>query len=138
MVKGKVVTDTRDHFYDKLIVGHPGGHWSVSTGLNSAGYHKLNAAGDRRTYAHRVAHELFNGPIPRGYDVDHLCRVTWCCNPAHLEAVTRSENIRRAYAKCGAGLHDMTDPANYYKRRGGGRMCKPCNDRRNAERYASA
>lgn len=45
--------------------------------------------------AHRVAYELFVGPIPAGLDIDHLCTVRACCNPAHLEPVTRKENIRR-------------------------------------------
>lgn len=27
--------------------------------------------------------------------VDHLCRNRLCCNPSHLEAVTRLENVRR-------------------------------------------
>lgn len=46
--------------------------------------------------AHRVAYEALVGPIPEGLTIDHLCRVKLCVNPAHLEPVTRRENIRRA------------------------------------------
>lgn len=46
--------------------------------------------------AHRVAYFIANGPVPDGLEVDHTCGVTRCVNPAHLEAVTRDENQRRA------------------------------------------
>jgi len=46
--------------------------------------------------AHRVAYELVVGPIADGLTLDHLCRVTTCVNPQHLEPVTLAENIRRA------------------------------------------
>ena len=44
---------------------------------------------------HRVAYEALVGPIPDGLDLDHLCRVRLCCNPEHLEPVTRTENSHR-------------------------------------------
>lgn len=47
-------------------------------------------------YAHRVSYEVNVGPIPDGYEVDHLCFNTTCTNPGHLEAVTvRVNRLRR-------------------------------------------
>jgi hypothetical protein len=45
--------------------------------------------------AHRVAYELVVGPIPEGYEVDHLCRVKLCVRPSHLEAVPKTVNLDR-------------------------------------------
>lgn len=50
-------------------------------------------------YAHRYSYVKFRGAIPEGCEIDHLCRNKKCVNPKHLEAVTRSENMLRAYAK---------------------------------------
>jgi hypothetical protein len=49
----------------------------------------------RQTYTHRVAYEAEKGPIPEGFQIDHLCCVITCCNPDHLEVVTPAENRRR-------------------------------------------
>lgn len=46
--------------------------------------------------AHRLAYTLEVGAVMPGLDVDHLCKVLLCCNPAHLEPVTRAENLRRS------------------------------------------
>jgi hypothetical protein len=48
--------------------------------------------------AHRIAYEAVYGSIPEGLHIDHRCRVRCCINPAHLEAVTITENNRRAFA----------------------------------------
>ncbi len=45
---------------------------------------------------HRLAFEAWNGGIPEGMEVDHLCCDPKCVNPEHLEAVTHGENIRRS------------------------------------------
>lgn len=45
--------------------------------------------------AYRIAYLEFAGPIPAGLELDHLCRVPPCCNPAHLEPVTHRVNAQR-------------------------------------------
>lgn len=45
--------------------------------------------------AHIAMYLTYVGPIPEGYDLDHLCREPRCVRPAHLEPVTRQENLRR-------------------------------------------
>jgi hypothetical protein len=62
--------------------------------VTSTGYGKIKVDG-RTVGVHRVAYAVWNGPIPEGLEIDHLCRVRNCINPEHLEAVTRRENIRR-------------------------------------------
>lgn len=47
--------------------------------------------------AHRFAYLITQGPIPEGWDVDHLCHNKLCVNPSHLEAVPHSENMRRMH-----------------------------------------
>jgi hypothetical protein len=44
---------------------------------------------------HRATYEIFVGHIPKGLELDHLCRNTKCINPYHLEAVTHRENVLR-------------------------------------------
>ena len=45
-----------------------------------------------KMYAHRFAYTEFVGPIPDGYQINHLCEVPLCVNPNHLEAVTAKEH----------------------------------------------
>lgn len=60
--------------------------------ISPEGYGKIRAH-----YAHRRSYELRVGPIPDGLVIDHLCSNRWCVEPRHLEPVTHTENIRRAY-----------------------------------------
>lgn len=45
--------------------------------------------------AHRYFYEKYKKQIPKGLQLDHLCRNTSCVNPDHLEPVTNAENCRR-------------------------------------------
>lgn len=80
----------------------------------------------RRTSAHVASYELFVGPVPKGLEIDHLCRNAWCVNPDHMEAVTHYENMRRRYGQrpgyCARDLHDLSVPENLR----GKRACRPC------------
>lgn len=79
------------------------------------------------TSGHRHIYEAIVGTIPAGLELDHVCRITACVNPAHLEPVTRAENMRRRYAtytSCSNG-HPY-DAANTYIRPTGHRDCRAC------------
>lgn len=81
-----------ERFSDKFTIGD--GCWEWTGCLTPSGYGQVTIA-QRRHYAHRVSFEEFIRPIPEGLDIDHLCRNRRCIRPGHLEAVTRSINIRR-------------------------------------------
>lgn len=70
------------------------GCWVWTAKGTPAGYGQFRVDGVD-VYAHRFSYELHVGPIPDGLQIDHLCRVTSCVNPAHLEPVTGAENLRR-------------------------------------------
>ena len=71
------------------------GCWLWTGEITRWGYAHLSYMG-RKLRGHRVAYELYKGPIPEGLELDHRCRQRSCVNPDHLEAVTRSENMRRS------------------------------------------
>lgn len=79
--------------------------WVWQGTLSDKGYGRVRLGGRVRA-THRVIYEWLVGPIPEGLSIDHLCFNKACCNPAHLEAVTIGENVRRyhrARATCSRG-----------------------------------
>lgn len=97
--------------------------------------------------AHRVAYEATVGPIPKGLQVDHLCRNRLCVNPSHLEAVTPAENKRRGFSPpainarkthCIHG-HELAGANVYYRKdRPGRRQCRECERIRKRKGVANA
>lgn len=69
------------------------GCWLWDGALNN-GYGHMTVR-NKQVGAHRVSYMAFKGPIPKGLDLDHLCRVPCCVNPDHLEPVTRQVNVLR-------------------------------------------
>lgn len=85
-----------ERFWPKVDV--TGGCWLWTGATNGVGYGCICRGRPLRgnEYAHRLSYAWANGVIPEGLDIDHLCRVRNCVNPSHLEAVTRSVNLRRS------------------------------------------
>jgi len=113
--------------------------WAVPTRPDGYGQFSI---GRSTAYAHRFAYEAAVGPIPPGMELDHLCRVRHCVNPAHLEPVTPRENVMRgqtpaaknaAKTRCPAG-HEYTAENTIVFRRE--RSCRACVNGRKRERRA--
>jgi hypothetical protein len=86
--------------------------------------------------SHRFAYESLIGKVPKGKELDHLCKNKWCVNPKHLEPVTHQENMMRGYssdyiklrrrlkARCPHGhLFTKNNTKINYR---GARVCKTC------------
>ncbi len=110
------------------------GCWQWQGSLVAQGYGRF-----AKEYAHRYAYKALVGPIPEGLTIDHLCRSRGCVNPAHLEVVTRGENVLRGEGPaakaarkthCPKG-HEYAGENLYVNPRTGYRLCQSC--QRNAE-----
>lgn len=126
------MNDLSETIIAKVEFDTNGGCWLWSAALSHNGYGQQKTLG-RTSAAHRLAYESFRGPVPEGMQLDHRCRVRCCCNPDHLEVVTREENIARGNAphilnarktQCDRG-HQFT-PENTYINARGNRECRRC------------
>ncbi len=98
------------------------GCW-IWIGSHNGKYGTVNVA-KKIKKAHRLSYSEAHGEIPEGHDVCHRCDVTFCVNPDHLFAGTRSENVRDMLSK---GRDNKTNRARgeaWYKARKNGRWYK--------------
>lgn len=77
-------------FFAKVIKTPKCWAWIGAKGSNGYGQMQM---GPRKQQAHRIAYELFVGPIPEGLTIDHICRFKDCVNPSHLRTMTMLENV---------------------------------------------
>lgn len=91
------------YFWPRVVKTDGCWNW---TGAISKGYGNFTYAreGKRKAYStHRLAYRVLMGDPPDGMVLDHLCRNRPCCNPAHMELVTNTENLKRGYLARGYG-----------------------------------
>jgi hypothetical protein len=132
----------RSGFWDSKILVDPETDCHVWQAGKTCGYGSVGITIEKvgKSYtAHALAYTAATGdPWPRrgsGFDLDHLCRNTACCNPEHLEKVTHQENNQRGDHRNvgGWGKHKTHcprgheyDEANTYIRSNGTRKCRAC------------
>ncbi len=126
------------------IVDEASGCWLWRQSLYSNGYARLTFKG-KIYLAHRKSYETHVGPIPPGLDLDHLCRVRRCVNPAHLQPVSRSVNVSRGLVStehnwnCGQNVthcpkghpYDVENTRMYKTHR----LCRQCARLQSADYY---
>ncbi len=79
--------------------------WLWTGYTEKKGYGKTSVRG-KYIRVHLAVYIELVGPVPKGLELDHLCRVKACCNPAHMEPVTHRVNTQRGAA--GAHLAQRT------------------------------
>jgi hypothetical protein len=126
------------------IAPNDAGCWIWRASVSHKGYGHYRFRG-RVWQAHRAVYTILRGEIPEGMQIDHLCRVRGCVNPAHLEVVTPLENWVRGYSvtanysrqDCCKYGHPFT-PENTNIRSRGARQCRTCNRENCRKNYDAA
>lgn len=123
---------------------HPelGPCWLWQGADNPDGYGRFNPVRTQTTKAYRFSYLLLIGSVPPGLELDHLCRNTHCVNPAHLQAVTHLENLRRGQTIAAKNLLKTHCPKghpydllNTYVDAAASRHCRICRRDWNREHY---
>jgi hypothetical protein len=89
----------RQRFLEKITVDEQTGCWLWTGRIDPNGYARFQRGVGLSPLAHRYSYEEFVGPIPDEMELDHVrahgCVHRHCVNHAHLEPVTRLENVVR-------------------------------------------
>ena len=125
-----------ERLLEKIAFCPTTGCWIWLGDLNKNGYGRISIH-NKLEYAHRACYIAFKGRIPFLKQLDHLCRLSACVNPDHLEAVSSATNLHRGNApsmviwrsgKCGTCGTERVP-----RGRSGRLYCKKCNREQQAK-----
>jgi hypothetical protein len=125
-------------WFEKIWFEPNTGCWLWGGSVDAKGYGMVRFNG-KNARAHRAVFTVMTGITP--VEIDHLCRERSCVNPAHLENVSKLENIARRPkpTECPKG-HPLRG-FNVFLNSKGKRCCRVCarnNSRKqNAKRMAT-
>ncbi len=131
--KTREIKTPLQHIVSNIVPNPVSGCWVWGKSL-SDGYGNFRM-GHKTHRAHQVSYKLFVGDVPCGLELDHKCRNRACCNPAHLEPVTRRTNLLRSSltntflnaikTHCPQG-HEYTVENTYGRPSKSERQCRTC------------
>lgn len=137
--------DEAMRFAIRVSIDKNTGCWNWTGKLNDDGYaiYTFKPEGSKKhkhISGHKYAYTMLIGDPGKDLVLDHLCRNRACCNPYHLEPITRAENTKRADFKtrslrithCPQGHEYTAENTRITKRNQ--RCCRQCErDRANAK-----
>lgn len=95
----------KQRFLIKMPERPAGQCWQWGSYKDQCGYGKFKICG-KHYMAHRIAYQLFVGPVPRWATVlRHSCDNPSCVNPAHLQPGTQKDNARDRKVRGREGKH---------------------------------
>jgi len=98
------------------------------------GYGRVSMPPGKSALVHRVVYQSLVGPLPSRIELDHLCKNTKCCNPAHLEPKTHSVHMKKNKKDHCINGHLRTAENTLYLPNGK-RKCLICKRIQEKERY---
>lgn len=88
----------REYILSRININYETNCWEWTGTPTSAGYGQLTINGVYWT-AHRYSYTQFNGEIPKGLLIRHMCHNPICCNPEHLKTGTYLDNYNDSLDK---------------------------------------
>lgn len=123
------------------LIKQPSGCLEWEGCCSDYGYPQVNIDG-RIVYVHKQVWEWANGPVPKGWEVDHTCRNRRCGNLDHLEAVPKRINGLRGNSPPAQHARKQACPNGHsydaiarYRSGKQRRYCRQCESARRRKRY---